>query len=95
MDKHRADEANGFKSTFVEDEIGELRKYIVEMMHAEMKLMESIKLNEGNVAAANTRIKHFKELIIQERARFKTLKKELEGDVNELKALEGKQSGEK
>ncbi|KAG1686621.1 hypothetical protein DVH05_006416 [Phytophthora capsici] len=93
MDRHRTDEANGFKSTFVEDEIGELRKYIVEMMHAEMKLMESIKLNESNIAAANTRIKHFKELIVQERARFKTLKKELEKDVNELKLIEDKQSG--
>eukprot|EP00644_Phytophthora_capsici_P004684 jgi/Phyca11/111058/e_gw1.19.249.1 len=63
------------------------------MMHAEMKLMENIKLNESNIAAANTRIKHFKELIVQERARFKTLKKELEGDVNELKLIEDKQSG--
>lgn len=32
----------------------------VEMMQAEMELMESIKLNERNVATVNARIKHFK-----------------------------------
>ncbi|KAG7388781.1 hypothetical protein PHYPSEUDO_011800 [Phytophthora pseudosyringae] len=87
----RADEAGGVKATFAEDKIGELRKYIVEMMHAEMELMESIKLNERNVAAVNARIKHSKELIAQERVRYKTMKRELEGDTNELKSLEEKQ----
>ncbi|ETL91708.1 hypothetical protein L917_09781 [Phytophthora nicotianae] len=61
------------------------------MMQAEMELMENIKLNERNVAAANARIKYFKELISQERARYKTLRRELEGDTVELKSLEEKQ----
>ncbi|CAI5741835.1 unnamed protein product [Peronospora destructor] len=90
MEKLRSDEAS-VKSTFVKDEIGELRRYVVEMMHAEMELMESIKLNERKVAAANARIKHFKELIDHERHRYKTLRHELEGDTNELKSLEEKQ----
>ncbi|KAF4042764.1 hypothetical protein GN244_ATG05071 [Phytophthora infestans] len=91
MEKTRANEAGSVKSSFVEDEIGELRKYIVGMMHAEMELMENIKLNECNVATANARIKHFKELIAQEHARFKTLSRKLDGDTNELKSLEEEQ----
>ncbi|CAI5737567.1 unnamed protein product [Peronospora farinosa] len=90
MEKLRSDKAS-VKSTFVEDEIGELRRYIVEMMHAEMELMESIKLNESKVAAANARIKHCKELITKERHRYKTLRQELEEDTNELRSLEEKQ----
>ncbi|CAH0482701.1 unnamed protein product [Peronospora belbahrii] len=90
MEKFGSDEGN-VKSTFVEDKISELRRYIVEMMHAEMALMESIKQNERNVAAANAQIKHFKELIAQERHRYKTLRLELEGNVNELSSLEEKQ----
>ncbi|UIZ29326.1 hypothetical protein KXD40_002956 [Peronospora effusa] len=61
------------------------------MMHAEMELMESIKLNESKVAAASARIKHFKELITKERHRYKTLRQELEEDTNELRSLEEKQ----
>ncbi|KAG3118419.1 hypothetical protein PI125_g2914 [Phytophthora idaei] len=91
MEKPRSIDPVRVQSTFVEDEIGELRKYIVEMMHAEMELMESIKLNERNVAAANARIKQFKELIAQERTRYKMLKRELDGDATELKSLEEKQ----
>ncbi|KAG6963219.1 hypothetical protein JG688_00008241 [Phytophthora aleatoria] len=91
MEKPRSIDPVRVQSTFVEDEIGELRKYIVEMMHAEMELMESIKLNERNVAAANARIKQFKELIAQERTRYKMLKWELDGDATELKSLEEKQ----
>ncbi|ETN21470.1 hypothetical protein PPTG_01637 [Phytophthora nicotianae INRA-310] len=91
MGKLRVNEGNNVKSGFGEDEIGELRKYIVDMMQAEMELMENIKLNERNVAAANARIKYFKELISQERARYKTLRRELEGDTVELKSLEEKQ----
>ncbi|POM74676.1 Hypothetical protein PHPALM_8332 [Phytophthora palmivora] len=91
MEKAQVEAASG-KSTFVEDEIGELRKYIMEMMHTEMELMESIKLNERDVAAVNARIKHFKELITEEQARYKALKRELEGDTNELKNLEEKQT---
>ncbi|CAI5701770.1 unnamed protein product [Peronospora effusa] len=90
MEKLRSDKAS-VKSTFVEDEIGELRRYIGEMMHAEMELMESIKLNESKVAAASARIKHFKELITKERHRYKTLRQELEEDTNELRSLEEKQ----
>ncbi|KAG6611821.1 uncharacterized protein IUM83_14250 [Phytophthora cinnamomi] len=73
------------------DDIGELRKYIVEMMQAEMELMESIKLNERNVGTANARIKRFKELIAQERARYQALKSALAEDANELQSLEEKQ----
>ncbi|KAG3182660.1 hypothetical protein PC128_g14562 [Phytophthora cactorum] len=91
MEKPRSIDPVRVQSTFVEDEIGELRKYIVEMMHAEMELMESIKLNERNIAAANARIKQFKELIAQERTRYKMLKRELDGDATELKSLEEKQ----
>ncbi|ETP43090.1 hypothetical protein F442_10077 [Phytophthora nicotianae P10297] len=91
MGKLRVNEGNNVKSGFGEDEIGELRKYIVDMMQAEMELMENIKLNERNVAAANARIKYFKELISQERARYKTLRRELEGDTVELKSLDEKQ----
>ncbi|KAG2788213.1 hypothetical protein PC129_g12922 [Phytophthora cactorum] len=91
MEKPRSIDPVRVQSTFVEDEIGELRKYIVEMMHAEMELMESIKLNERNIAAANARIKQFKELIAQESTRYKMLKRELDGDATELKSLEEKQ----
>ena len=31
---------------------------LVEMMHAEIELMESIKMNERNIAAADAQIKH-------------------------------------
>ncbi|KAF1782879.1 hypothetical protein GQ600_12028 [Phytophthora cactorum] len=105
MEKPRSIDPVRVQSTFVEDEIGELRKYIVEMMHAEMELMESIKLNERNVAAANARIKQFKgsnprptmrsdaeELCLSagaDRSRAYTL----DGDATELKSLEEKQVG--
>ncbi|KAL4157946.1 hypothetical protein PRNP1_003727 [Phytophthora ramorum] len=91
MEKLCADDAST-KAALMWDEIGELRKYIVKIMHAEMELMENIKLNERNVAAVNAHIKHFKELIAQERSRNKTLKEELAGDTNELKRLEEKQT---
>ncbi|KAF4318630.1 hypothetical protein BBO99_00006630 [Phytophthora kernoviae] len=64
--------------------------YAMEMMHSEMELMEGIKQNEENVATVNSRIKHFKELVIQERSRFKTLNSALEGDTGDLKLLEEK-----
>ncbi|KAE9343843.1 hypothetical protein PF008_g9503 [Phytophthora fragariae] len=90
MEKPRVDEASA-RAMLMEDDIGELRKYIVEMMHAEMELMESIKLNERNVARVSARIKHFKELITQERTRYKALKSALAEDANELQILEEKQ----
>ncbi|GAB9468734.1 hypothetical protein Gpo141_00006041 [Globisporangium polare] len=42
------------------DEINELRKYIVEMMHSEMELVENIKQSEENVDTVNGRIEQFK-----------------------------------
>ncbi|KAE9012154.1 hypothetical protein PF004_g9257 [Phytophthora fragariae] len=90
MEKPRVDEASA-RAMLMGDDIGELRKYIVEMMHAEMELMESIKLNERNVARVSARIKHFKELITQERTRYKALKSALAEDANELQILEEKQ----
>ncbi|KAE9236297.1 hypothetical protein PF002_g11264 [Phytophthora fragariae] len=90
MEKPRVDEASA-RAMLMGDDIGELRKYIVEMMHAEMELMESIKLNERNVARVSARIKHFKELITQERTRYKALKSVLAEDANELQILEEKQ----
>ncbi|TDH66689.1 hypothetical protein CCR75_001583 [Bremia lactucae] len=83
-----ADEEGNFKVAFTEIEIGELRKYIVEMMHAETKLLENISLNEQKLAMTNAQIKCSKESITQERARFLTLKKKLEGNTHELKSLE-------
>ncbi|CEG46809.1 uncharacterized protein PHALS_03489 [Plasmopara halstedii] len=84
------DEADVSMPTLIEGEIGELRKYIVEMMHAETILLESIKLNEHDVARTNARIGYFKDLIAQERARYKLLNERLKSDTNELKTLEMK-----
>uniref|UniRef100_A0AAV1TNH7 Uncharacterized protein n=1 Tax=Peronospora matthiolae TaxID=2874970 RepID=A0AAV1TNH7_9STRA len=90
MEKLGPDDASAKKSTYAQDDMGELRKYIVEMMQAEMELMETIKSKEHQVAGTNARIKNVKELIIQEHRRYTTLVKDLDDDAKELRRLEEK-----
>ncbi|CAI5737382.1 unnamed protein product [Hyaloperonospora brassicae] len=92
MAKRGPDDAR-VQSTCAPDDIGELRKYIVEMMRVEMELLETIKSKEHSVTGTNARIKNVKELITQEYRRYKTLIHDLEDDAKELGKLEEKRIG--
>ncbi|KAG7396112.1 hypothetical protein PHYBOEH_002767 [Phytophthora boehmeriae] len=88
MEKAHGGEAST-KLLLTEEDVSELRKYIVEMMHSELESMENIKQNEGN--DGNNQI--LKELVVQERSHFKTLKAALEEDTKDLELLEEKRIG--
>ncbi|TMW55204.1 hypothetical protein Poli38472_013095 [Pythium oligandrum] len=74
------------------EEINQLRRYIMDMMHSEMEVIESIRQNEENVVTLDGRIEKFKEAIESEQYRNKNLCRLLREDQKDLQLLEDKKT---